>query len=370
MTIAPDGRPPFRADHIGSLLRPPALRQAFRDVLARRIDEARFRALQDAAIRDVVKLQEDVGLEVVNDGEYRRGSYWGRFVELTDGLAVKEAAYKFHDDHGHELDFTAPHVVGRVKRGRPIAVDEIEFVRGVTKATPKVTLPAPSTMHFYRGRQYADPGVYASPQAFFADLGRVYQEEIAALHRSGARYVQLDEVALAMLCDPAARAKVSAEGEDPDALVDLYVEAINQAVANRPPDLVIGVHMCRGNYKGLYLAEGGYDSVAEKLFQRADVNHFLLEYDTPRAGDFAPLRFLPPAKGVVLGLVSSKTPALEPVGALRRRADEAAKYVDPRRLAISPQCGFASTVAGNPLSEADMRAKLKLCVDTARAIWG
>ena len=172
MTIAPDGRPPFRADHIGSLLRPAELQHAFRDVLARRIDEGKFRAIQDAAIRGVVRLQEEVGLQVVNDGEYRRGSYWGRFVELTDGLAVKEALYKFHDDHGHELDFTAPHVAGRVRRGRPIAVDEIEFVRGVTKATPKVTLPAPSTMHFYRGRQYADPGVYESPQAFFADLGQ------------------------------------------------------------------------------------------------------------------------------------------------------------------------------------------------------
>jgi 5-methyltetrahydropteroyltriglutamate--homocysteine methyltransferase len=370
MSIAPDGRPPFRADHIGSLLRPPELRQAFRDVLARRIDEAKFRAIQDAAIRNVVRLQEDVGLQVVNDGEYRRGSYWGRFVELTDGLAVKDALYKFHDDHGHELDFTAPYVAGKVRRGRPIAVDEIEFVRGVTRATPKVTLPAPSTMHFYRGRQYADPGAYASPQAFFADLGKVYQEEIAALGRSGARYVQLDEVALAMLCDPAARAKVQAEGEDPEALVDLYVEAINQAVANRPADMVIGVHVCRGNYKGLYLAQGGYDSVAEKLFQRADVNHFLLEYDTPRAGDFAPLRFLPKSKGVVLGLVSSKAPALEELDELKRRAEAAARFVDPDRLAISPQCGFASTVAGNPLTEADMRAKLALCVDAARAIWG
>ncbi len=370
MPIAPDGRPPFRADHVGSLLRPAALRHAFRDFLARKIDETQFRSIQDAAIRDVVRLQEEVGLQVVNDGEYRRGSYWGRFVELTDGLAVKQARYKFHDDHGHELDFTAPHVTGKVRRGRPIAVDEIEFVRGLTRATPKVTLPAPSTMHFYRGPQYAEPGVYESPQDFFDDLGKVYQAEIAALGRAGARYVQLDEVALAMLCDPAARAKVRADGADPEALVDLYVEAINQAVASRPADMVIGVHMCRGNYKGLYLAEGGYDSVAEKLFQRADVNHFLLEYDTPRAGDFAPLRFLPQTKGVVLGMVSSKVAALEEIDQLQRRADAAAKYVDPDRLAISPQCGFASTVAGNPITEADMRAKLKLCVDAARTIWG
>ncbi len=370
MRIAPTGRPPFRADHIGSLLRPARLRHAFRDVLSRKVAEPEFRAIQDAAIRDVIAMQEDVGLQVVNDGEFRRGSYWGRFVELTEGLAVKDALFKFHDDHGHKLDFTAPHVTGRVRRTRPIAVDEVEFVRSVARAVPKVTLPAPSTMHFYRGRQYADPGVYESAREFFADLGRVYQEEIAALARAGAQYVQLDEVALAMLCDPSARAKVEAEGEDPEALVDLYVDAINQAVANRPADLVIGVHMCRGNFKGMYLAEGGYDSVAEKLFQRANVNHFLLEYDTPRAGGFGPLRFVPKGKGVVLGMISSKSPALEPLEVLKRRAEGASKHIDPDRLAISPQCGFASTVAGNPVTEADMRAKLERCVEAAEAIWG
>ncbi len=370
MRLARAGRPPFRADHIGSLLRPAALRHAFRDFNQQRIGEAEFRAIQDEAIRGIVQLQEGVGLQVVNDGEFRRGSYWGRFVQLTEGLTVKDAVFKFRDEHGHELDFTAPHVAGRVRRGPPIAVDEIAFVRRISRAVPKVTLPSPSTMHFWRGRHYADPGVYDSAEAFFADLGKVYQEEIADLAQAGAQYVQLDEVALAMLCDPAARAKVKADGQDPDKLVDLYVEAINQAVAKCPANLVVGVHMCRGNFKGKYLASGGYDSVAEQLFQRAQVNHFLLEYDTPRAGDFAPLRFLPSDKGVVLGMISSKVPTLEPLAELQRRADEAAKYVDLERLAISPQCGFASTVAGNPLTAADMRAKLVLVVDAARAIWG
>ncbi len=370
MRIARAGRPPFRADHIGSLLRPAILRRAFHDFNQRQIGEAQFRAIQDEAIRGVVRMQEEVGLQVVNDGEFRRGSYWGRFVQLTEGLTVKDAIFRFRDDHGHELDFTAPHVAGPVRRGRPIAVDEIAFVRRISRAVPKVTLPSPSTMHFWRGRQYADPGLYDSPQAFFAALGKVYQDEIADLAQAGAQYVQLDEVALAMLCDPAARDRVKADGQDPDALVDLYVEAINQAVAKRPADVVIGVHMCRGNYKGRYLASGGYESVAERLFQRAQVNHFLLEYDTPRAGDFAPLRFLPKDKGVVLGMVSSKVPRLEPIAELKRRAEEAAKYVDPERLALSPQCGFASTVAGNPITEADMRAKLALVVDAARAIWG
>jgi 5-methyltetrahydropteroyltriglutamate--homocysteine methyltransferase len=370
MQIRPTGRPPFRADHIGSLLRPPALRHAFREVHERRMDAATFGALQDDAIRDVVRLQADAGLDVVNDGEFRRGSYWGRFVELTEGLGVKNAEFRFKDDHGHELDFTAPHVTGKVRRGRAIATDEVAFLQTLTDRPIKVTLPSPSTMHFWRGNEYADAGLYESAEAFFADLAKVFQDEIAALAAAGAQYVQLDEVAIAMLCDPAAREKVKAAGLDPDRLVDLYVDAITQAVAKRPADLVVGVHMCRGNFKGKYLAEGGYDSVAERLFQGADVNHFLLEYDTPRAGDFAPLRYVPQDKGVVLGLVSSKVPALESVETLQRRTDEAAKFIDLDRLGISPQCGFASTVAGNPVSEADQRAKLARIVETTRAIWG
>jgi 5-methyltetrahydropteroyltriglutamate--homocysteine methyltransferase len=366
---APAGRPPFRADHIGSLLRPAALRQAFKAHAAHSLGDDAFRRIQDEAIRDVVKLQERCGLEVVTDGEFRRTSYWARFVSLTEGLEVREAAFRFRDDHGHESEFTAPHVVGRVRRNGDIAVDEFRFVREITRATPKITMPAPSTMHFWRGRQYADPGVYDDPRAFIVDLGRVYQEEIAALAAAGARYVQLDEVALAMLCDPAARDRVKSDGGDPEALVDLYVDAINEAVKDRPAGMVIGVHMCRGNYKGKYLSEGGYDSIAEKLFQRAEVNHFLLEYDTPRAGDFAPLRLVPPNKGVVIGLVSSKSPDLEPLDLLRRRVDEATKYIDADRLAISPQCGFASTIGGNPVTEADEAAKLARCVEAARAIW-
>jgi len=186
---------------------------------------------------------------------------------------------------------------------------------------------------------------------------------------AGCRYVQLDEVAVAILCDPAARGKVKAAGEDPDRLVELYIDAINEAVKNRPAGMALGVHVCRGNYKGMYLSEGGYDSVAEKFFSRTDVNHFLLEFDTPRAGGFAPLRFVPKDKGVVLGLVSSKTPALEKMEVLKKRAEEAARYVNPERLALSPQCGFASTMGGNPVTEADERAKLRLCVDAAREIW-
>ena len=219
-------------------------------------------------------------------------------------------------------------------------------------------------MHFYRFTDWGS--AYRDADEFFAELGKVYQQEIADLAKTGCRYVQLDEVAVAILCDPAAREKVKAGGEDPDRLVDLYIDAINQAVKNRPAGMTVGVHVCRGNYKGMYLSEGGYDSVAEKFFSRTNVDHFLLEFDTPRAGGFAPLRFVPKGKGVVLGLVSSKTPQLESMDVLKRRTDEASRYLDAESLAISPQCGFASTMGGNPVTEADERAKLKLCVDAAR----
>ncbi|MGH8689095.1 MAG: 5-methyltetrahydropteroyltriglutamate--homocysteine S-methyltransferase [Burkholderiales bacterium] len=362
--------PPFKADHIGSLLRPRALRDAFRQHAEKKISDADFRAAQDAAIRDVLKLQADCGLQVVTDGEFRRFSYWEKFVRLTEGLTVKDAVFTFHDDHGHESAFTAPYATAKVRRGPPITLDEFGFVKGLTKATPKITMPSPSTLHFYRFNDYGEKALYRDPAEFFADLGKVYQAEIADLAAAGCRYVQLDEVAIAILCDPAAREKVKAAGEDPDRLVDLYIEAINQAVKGRPADMAVGVHMCRGNYKGMYLSEGGYDSIAERFFNRVRVTHFLLEFDTPRAGSFEPLRHLPKDKGVVLGLVSSKTPQLESLELLKRRAEEAAKHVDPARLGISPQCGFASTMGGNPVTEADERAKLRLCVEAARTIWG
>lgn len=361
------GRPPFRADHIGSLLRPRALRDAFRQHAEGRMHDDAFRATQDAAIREAVRLQEDCDLEVVTDGEFRRVSYWEKFVRLTRGLAVKDAVFKFHDEHGHQRDFTAPFVESKVARTEPIALDEYAFASRLTKKTQKITLPAPSATHFYRFTDWSS--AYQAPREYFSDLGKVYQGEIADLYEAGCRYVQLDEVALAMLCDPAVQARVRAAGGDPDALVDLYVEAINEAVKGRPANLAVGLHLCRGNYKGMYLSEGGYTSIAERLFNRAEVTHFLLEFDTPRAGDFAPLATMPTTKGVVLGLVSSKMPQLEPMDVLKRRVDEASRYIDPARLAVSPQCGFASTMGGNPLTEADERAKLRLCVDAARSIW-
>src|SRR5689334_10547836 len=346
-------RPPFRADHVGSLLRPKFLREAFRKHGSEAETHPALLAAQERAIREVVELQESVGLQVVTDGEFRRSSYWGRFVAGCQGFAIKPAIFKFRDAAGHEADFTATYATAKLARTQPLATDEFEYLKGVTKVTGKITMPAPSTMHFYRCTDFADPAVYAEPAAFFADLAAIYRQEIADLARAGCRYLQLDEVAVAMLCDPAIRAGVEAAGQDADALIDQYVAAINAAVAEAPAEMLIGVHMCRGNFRGRYLSEGGYEAVAERFFNGAKVSHFLLEYDTARAGDFRPLKFVPADKGVVLGLISSKTPLLEDLDELKRRTDAAAKFIDLGRLGIGPQCGFASTAAGNALSEAD-----------------
>jgi 5-methyltetrahydropteroyltriglutamate--homocysteine methyltransferase len=369
MSRNPVGCPPFRADHVGSLLRPAELRQAFRRFAAKEIGEDEFVRIQDQCIRSAVQLQEEAGLQVVTDGEFRRASYWARFVERSEGFSIRPAVLTFRDDRGHEVEFTAPYAVGKVRRTKPLALDEFVFLRDATRVTPKITLPSPSTMHFYAGRDYADPAVYPDVEAFFADLTKVFQQEIADLAKAGCRYVQLDEVAIALLCDPAIREKVTNLGSDPDRLVDLYIDAINAAIAGLPAGVIVGVHMCRGNYKGHYLGAGGYDSVAERFFAGARADHFLLEYDTPRAGDFNPLRFVPKERGVVLGLISSKTPVLEGIDTLKRRVEEATRYIELDRLAISPQCGFASSVAGNPVTEADQAAKLRLVVEAATAIW-
>jgi 5-methyltetrahydropteroyltriglutamate--homocysteine methyltransferase len=369
MARAATQRPPFRADHVGSLLRPKALREAFRWRGAGALSEQAFGELQDAAIRDVVHLQEEVGLEVVTDGEFRRSSYWGRFVERCSGFAIKPALFKFRDDRGREVEFTATYATAKLTRNQPLATDEFAFLRQVTAVTPKITMPAPSTMHFYRCGDFGDRRVYADAETFFADLARIYREEIADLAKAGCRYIQLDEVAVAMLCDPAIRERIAGAGQDPDRLVDLYIRAINDCVAGAPAGMVVGVHMCRGNFRGRYLSEGGYESVAERFFANTRVTHYLLEYDSARAGDFEPLRFVPKDRGVVLGLVSTKTPVLETIDDLKRRTAEAAKFIDQERLGIGPQCGFASTAAGNPLTEEDERAKLRLVVEATQAIW-
>ena len=366
----PNVRPPFRAEHVGSLLRPPELRQAFRLFRAGEIDTEEFRAAQDQAIRRVVAQQEDLGLEVVTDGEFRRVSYWAHFVEATDGLDVAESRFDFHNDQGKQTCFLAPRVVGRVARNRSISAAEFDFLASVSKVTPKITMPSPPTMHFWADPKAPTEAGYARDDAFFDDLVAVYREELADLAARGATYVQIDEVPLAMLCDPDLRARLEANGEDPDAYVRRYVELINACVAGRPPGLTVGIHLCRGNFKGMWLADGGYDYVAEGLFRDVKVDAFFLEFDTARAGGFEPLAAVPDDRHVVLGLVSTKTPTLESREELLGRLEEAARFVPLERLSLSPQCGFASTVGGNPVTEEDQFAKLARIVEVATEVWG
>jgi methionine synthase II (cobalamin-independent) len=371
MLPLPARNPPFTVEHIGSLLRPRALTQAFRAFAAGEIEAAQFRAAQDAAIREAIHMQEALGLQVVTDGEFRRGSYWGHVIEAVDGFTTKPALFDFHDDHGATQTFIAAHVVGRLRRRHGISTEEFKFAASAAKnATVKITLPSPSTLQFWRGHDGIDRAAYADIESFFTDLSAIYRDELRDLAALGCTYLQLDEVPLIMLADPTVREIVRGRGNDPDRLVTLYIDALNQAIAGRAPGMRLGMHMCRGNFKGKWLAEGGYDAIAERVFNEVAVDVLFLEYDTPRAGDFAPLRFVPKEQGVVLGLVSSKTSLLEDRDALRRRVEEAARYVPLERLAISPQCGFASAVSGNPITIEDEKAKLRLLVETAAEIWG
>ncbi len=362
--------PPFRAEHVGSLLRPDSLRRAFREFSAGRIDAYAFRAEQERSIREVVALQEQLGFRAVNDGEFRRVSYWAHFVEATEGLEVEEARFEFHGETGKATRFLAPKIAGRVRRGRSISGEEFDFLKSATRAVPKLTMPSPPTMHFWGRAGAAREAGYADEDEFFADLARVYREEIADLAERGATYLQLDEVPLAMLCDGKLREKARADGSDPDALVQRYVDLFNACLEGRPENLTVVMHLCRGNFKGQWLSEGGYQYVAEKMFNEIAVNAFFLEYDTPRAGDFAPLAAVPEDKTVVLGLISSKTAELENADDLVRRVEEASRYIPVERLAVSPQCGFASTVAGNPVTPDTQQAKLTLVQEVARRVWG
>jgi 5-methyltetrahydropteroyltriglutamate--homocysteine methyltransferase len=364
------GRPAFRADHVGSLLRPRELKAAFGDFHQGRIDEPTFRAIQDRCIREAVALQEEVGLQSITDGEFRRGSWFLGFIEAVEGLTTKDALFDFHDARGGHATFQTAYVEAKLRRRpRGITTDEFAFVRGLTRRTPKVTMPAPSLVHFFRGDQTVDRAVYPELEAFWSDLIAIYHAELGALAALGCSSVQLDEVPCAMLCDPQVRELARSFGLDPEALVDTSIGAVNEIAGRRPAGMRIALHLCRGNYKGHWMAEGGYEPVAEKLFS-AKVDAFFLEYDSTRAGGFEPLRLVPNDKAVVLGLLSSKSGELESVDELRRRLDEASRYVPLERLAISPQCGFASSVGGNPLTIDDQRRKLARVVEVAALVWG
>lgn len=362
--------PPFRAEHIGSLLRPPALLAARQAAEEGRLSREALRAEEDACIREVVPFQEDVGLQVITDGEYRRGIYFGHFPAAVSGFTEVEAEMTFRDAGGGTLRYRAPIVTGRLVRHRGIATDEFRFVRGLTRRTPKITLPSPVSQHFLRWRPGLSDRAYPDLDQFFVDVAAIYRAELSDLAALGATYVQLDDVSLALLCDPRHREAFAAKGYDPAVMVGRYVALLNAALEGRPPGLTVGIHLCRGNNQGKWLGEGDYEYVASRAFAALGVDAYFLEYDSPRAGGFEPLRHVPPGRSVVLGLVSTKTAALESADELRRRIDAAARLVPLERLALSPQCGFASTAPGNPLTAAEQRGKLELVVEVARQVWG
>jgi 5-methyltetrahydropteroyltriglutamate--homocysteine methyltransferase len=363
-------QPPFRADHIGSLLRPPELLAARQAAAEGRLSAEALRAVEDRHIREAVRLQEDVGLHAITDGEYRRGIYFGHFGAAVSGFTEMDAEMTFRGAGGETLRYRAAVVTGRLVRRRGIATDEFRFVRALTRRTPKVTLPSPSSQHFLRWRPGVSDRAYPDLDEFFEDVAGIYRAELADLGALGATFVQLDDVPLGLLCDPRHREAFRAKGYDPAAMLDRYVRLVNGALAGRPAGLTVGIHVCRGNNQGKWLAEGAYDYVAARAFGGLEVDAFFLEYDSPRAGGFEPLRHVAPGRTVVLGLVSTKTPALEAPDDLERRIDAAARLVPLDRLALSPQCGFASTAPGNPLTPDEQRRKLELVVRVARRVWG
>jgi len=364
-----NGKPPFRADHVGSLLRPQELIAARHKLRNGEIDQTALRDIEDRAIRDVVKFQEDIGLQAVTDGEFRRGAFFSHFVKSVAGMTVKITPFMFSNDAGDNVQAYGPYAEGKLKRAKGITTDEFEFVNTLTDRTVKVTMPAPSYVNFLGGRERVDAAAYPDIAEYFADLAAVYREELAELHALGCNFVQLDEVPLAMMEDPNVNDRIRSLGEDPDRLIDVYVDAISAAVRDKPGDMVVGMHLCRGNYRGRWLAAGGYGRVAERIFNIEGIDVFFLEYDSPRSGDFSPLRLLPRGKWVILGLVSSKTAVLEDKRALLNRIDEAAKVAPLDQLGISPQCGFATNLTGSPLTPAEEKAKLQLVVDIAREVW-
>jgi len=367
---------PFRADHVGSLLRPPELLKARAEHEAGRTSAAELRATEDAAIRDGIKLQRDLGLRGITDGEMRRGSWHMDFLYQIGGVS--------HSDHRLHISFkneagtvefspTAHRITGKLGLDKVIFGEDFAFLESAAGegGTPKLTIPSPSMLHYRGGRAAIDEAAYPDMEPFWHDLADVYAKEIAGLHALGCTYLQLDDTSLAYLNDPAQRAYVDSIGGDGEHQHLINIRLINRALANRPAGMTICIHMCRGNFRSSWMASGDYDHVAEPLFNELKVDGFFLEYDDERSGGFAPLRFVP--KGgppVVLGLVTSKRAALEGKDALKRRIDEAAKYVPLEQLCLSPQCGFSSTVDGNALTIAQEQAKLRLVVETAREIWG
>jgi 5-methyltetrahydropteroyltriglutamate--homocysteine methyltransferase len=367
-------RPPFRADHVGSLLRPQTVLTARADLAAGRITADQLRDVEDEAITAIVRTQEDVGLQTATDGEFRRGSWHMDFIYQLGGVAPgsEQMAVHFRNATG-PLDFTAPalRIHDKVTLDHPIFGPDFAFLQSqTTTATAKLTIPSPSMVHYRGGPAAIDAAVYSDVEEFWADLSAAYAAQIAALSQSGCTYLQLDDTSLAYLNDPAQRQELAARGDDAEHQHLRYIRQINAALAAKPETMTVTTHMCRGNYRSSWVAEGGYDFVAEALFNDLNVDGFFLEYDDPRSGGFEPLRFVPPGKQVVLGLVTTKRGELEPADLLKRRIEEASKFIPIEQLCLSPQCGFASTVEGNVLTYDEQVAKLRRIVEVANQVWG
>lgn len=362
---------PFRADQVGSLLRPQSLLDAREKAAAGEISRNDLREIEDQEIARIVKKQEEVGLQGITDGEFRRAFFHLDFLEKLDGVTV-DGMIEASSDAAETVHFTPPKlsVTGKLHHACNIQVDDFNYIKPLVTRTPKVAIPSPTMVHFRGGRAAIDINSYPDMDQFFEDLAQVYRDEITALYAAGCRYLQMDDTNLAYLCDPKMRQGAVERGDDPNELPRTYAALINTALRDRPSDMRVCVHLCRGNFRSTWFAEGSYEPVAEVLFSELNVDGYFLEYDDERSGGFAPLRFVPANKTVVLGLVSSKLAELEPISELAQRIDEAAQHVPLEQLCLSPQCGFSSTVHGNDITEDDQWRKLELVVNTAREVWG
>jgi 5-methyltetrahydropteroyltriglutamate--homocysteine methyltransferase len=362
--------PPFRADHVGSLLRSAALKEARAKRERGEIDAAALRAIEDEEILKLIRKQEEVGLQSVTDGEYRRASWQTDFLVGLDGVTsyYGERKFRFNGPQPRPILLRLDGRMGGFS-GHPM-IEHFRFVASHTRAAPKMTIPSPSTLHFRYGREAVPEAIYPAMDDFYRDLGATYRQAVRAFADAGCRYLQIDEVNLAYLCDPALREQVRARGDDPGKLPGIYAGMLNAAIAAIPPDMTVTMHLCRGNFRSTFVATGGYEPIAEMLFSEIGVHGYFMEYDSERAGGFEPLRFVPRGKQVVLGLVTSKAGRLESRDDIKRRIDAAARFVDIDQLCLSPQCGFASTEDGNVLAEEEQWAKLRMIVEVAQEVWG
>ena len=371
--MAESQRPPFRADHVGSLLRPPELHDARAKADKGEISRDQLREVEDRCIREAVTLQESAGLRGITDGEFRRAFWHVDFMTGFQGIVPTHSDYAvtFKGEQGETASTHSMLVVrDKVRRTRPVMVDHFAYLRSVTGKTPKFCIPSPTYLHMRGGRKVVSEAAYPDLEEFWADIVRAYREEIRDLTAAGCTYLQLDDVSVSYLCDQAIRAQIARDGEDPGRLPALYARVINAIVADRPAGLTVTMHTCRGNFQSMWMASGGYEAVAETIFGATAVDGFFLEYDTERAGGFEALRFVPKGRKVVLGLVSTKRPELESKDALKKKIDEASKYLSLDQLCLSPQCGFASTHHGNRITPEVQRRKLELVVEVAREVWG